>query len=77
MSKKIKNFRKKNRIFRIFPRNNPMLEQHKKEWSPGDEVNSVVGAWELDRHKGLMTQSDVIHSMHALMMGERNTLIAH
>ena len=47
-----------------------MLEEHSNEWSPGDEINSVVAAWEQDKHKGLMTESDVIHSMQALMMGK-------
>ena len=47
-----------------------LIDEHNENWKPGDEINSLVGVLEQDRHQGKgVTQSDIVHTVQGLMMG--------
>jgi len=51
-----------------------MIEEHNEHWKPGEQAESLIGIWQEDMHKGLGTESDVIHSMQSLMLAGADTI---
>mgnify|MGYP000469869824 CR=1 FL=1 len=48
-----------------------MMEEHNANWKPGDEISTLMGLLETDRHNGTgVTESDIVHTIHALMFGK-------
>ena len=53
-----------------------MIEEHNSMWKVGEEVQSLIGVLEEDRHAGRITESDVIHTLHVLLIGMKRVLQA-
>ena len=46
------------------------VEQHNKNWQPGDPSSTFISILGEDKHSGKITYSDVIHSLQALLFGK-------
>jgi len=51
-----------------------MVEQHNKNWQPGDPSSTFISILGEDKHSGKITYSDVIHSLQALLFAGADTV---